>query len=439
MKKVITYGSFDLFHYGHQRLLERAKALGDYLIVGVTSDDYDRVRGKINAAQPLAERIAAVKATGLADKIIIEEYDGQKIDDIKRYNADVFTVGDDWRGKFDYLSKYCEVIYLERTKGVSSTDIRTEKRNTNVGIVGDSVYFFKKILKEAKYVNGINITSIFTEKLAPTSNEVEELELKPFKSFDKFLDNVDAIYVKSNYTTRYDHIKQALKAGKHVLFESPMCLNPTKCEELFSLAKKNNCILMEAIRTAYSTAYKRLALLAEIGKIGNILAIDATCTNMKRNDPDTLASLYEWGANALLPIFQILGTDYKRKDIIARVANNQDAFTRINFIYDGATASATVAEGAKSEGELVITGTEAYLYVPAPWWKTEYFEIRYENPAKNRRYYYQLDGEGIRYELVEFLQAIEDNKDIPRIDRSITTAICSVMNDYKNGTDLTKI
>ena len=91
MKKVITYGSFDLFHFGHQRLLERAKALGDYLIVGVTSDDYDRVRGKINIAQSLAERIASVKATGLADMIIVEEYDGQKIDDIKKYNVDVFT------------------------------------------------------------------------------------------------------------------------------------------------------------------------------------------------------------------------------------------------------------------------------------------------------------------------------------------------------------
>ena len=439
MKKIITYGSFDLFHYGHQRLLERAKALGDCLIVGVTSDDYDRARGKINTAQPLAERIAAVKATGLADKIIIEEYDGQKIDDIKRYNADIFTVGDDWKGKFDYLSRYCEVIYLERTRGVSSTEIRAEKRSTNVGIVGDSIYFFKRILNEAEHVNGINITSILTEKIAPTSEEIEELGLKAYTSYEKFLENIDAIYIKSNYTARYDYIKKALMAGKHVLFESPMCLSPTKCENLFALAKKKNCILMEAIRTAYSVAYKRLALLAEIGKIGEIMAIDATCTNMKRNDPDFLASLYEWGPNALLPIFQILGVDYLKKDIIARTSNGQDAFTRINFVYNKATASATVAEGAKSEGELVITGTEAYIYVPAPWWKTEYFEIRYENATRNRRYYYQLDGEGIRYELVEFLQAIKDGKNIPRIEHSITTAICKIMGDYKNGVDLINI
>ena len=101
MVKVITYGTYDLLHYGHIRLLERAKALGDYLIVGITSDDYDRTRGKINNQQSLIERIAAVEATGIADEIIVEEYEGQKIDDIRRNNVDIFTVGSDWEGKFD--------------------------------------------------------------------------------------------------------------------------------------------------------------------------------------------------------------------------------------------------------------------------------------------------------------------------------------------------
>lgn len=113
MKKVITYGTYDLLHYGHIRLLERAKALGDYLIVGVTADDFDKSRGKINVQQSLMERIEGVKNTGIADEIIIEEYEGQKIDDIRRYGVDIFTVGSDWKGKFDYLNEYCKVIYLE--------------------------------------------------------------------------------------------------------------------------------------------------------------------------------------------------------------------------------------------------------------------------------------------------------------------------------------
>lgn len=121
MVKVITYGTYDLFHYGHQRLLERAKALGDYLIVGVISDSFDLTRGKINAQQSLMERIESVRATGLADEIIVEEYEGQKIDDIKRYGVDIFTVGSDWKGKFDYLNEYCKVGLLMRLTIIESS------------------------------------------------------------------------------------------------------------------------------------------------------------------------------------------------------------------------------------------------------------------------------------------------------------------------------
>ncbi len=102
MIKVITYGTYDLLHYGHIRLLERAKALGDYLIVGVTADGFDQARGKINVKQSLMERMEAVKATGIADEVVVEEYEGQKIDDILRYNIDIFAKGFGWTGKFDY-------------------------------------------------------------------------------------------------------------------------------------------------------------------------------------------------------------------------------------------------------------------------------------------------------------------------------------------------
>ena len=150
MKKVITYGTYDLLHYGHIRLLERAKALGDYLIVGVTADDFDKSRGKINVQQSLMERIEGVKNTGIADEIIIEEYEGQKIDDIRRYGVDIFTVGSDWKGKFDYLNEYCKVIYLERTKGVSSSELRSEKRKLRMIVEGD-VFLRTKFKNESKF------------------------------------------------------------------------------------------------------------------------------------------------------------------------------------------------------------------------------------------------------------------------------------------------
>ena len=126
MIKVITYGTYDLFHEGHYRLLQRAKQLGDYLIVGVTTEEYDRTRGKLNVIDSLMTRIENVKKTGFADEIIIEESAGQKFRDIQKYKVDIFTVGSDWTGQFDYLKDYCEVIYLERTKNISSTMLRTK-------------------------------------------------------------------------------------------------------------------------------------------------------------------------------------------------------------------------------------------------------------------------------------------------------------------------
>ena len=137
MKKVITYGTYDLLHQGHINLLRRAKELGDYLIVGVTNDSFDRDRGKLNVRNNVLERVEAVKATGFADQIIIEDYVGQKIDDIQKYDVDIFAIGSDWEGKFDYLNEFCKVVYLPRTEGISSTMLRAESQDeVKVGIIG---------------------------------------------------------------------------------------------------------------------------------------------------------------------------------------------------------------------------------------------------------------------------------------------------------------
>lgn len=441
MKKVITYGTFDLLHHGHIRLLERAKKLGDYLIVGVTADDFDKVRGKINVQQTLSERIEALEATGLADKIIVEEYEGQKIDDIRRYGVDIFTVGSDWNGKFDYLKDYCDVIYLERTQGVSSSQLRTEKRTVNLGIVGDYANYMNKIQKEDKYVNGIQVVGICTNNINEMSEEIKKL---PFitNNFDELLKNVDAVYIKSNPKEHYEQIKKAINSGKHILCESPIAISRKKCEELFELAKQKNVILLEAIRTAYSTAYSRLLLLLKSGKIGKVLSVDTTCSSLRNADITDINSLLNWGPTALLPIFQILGIEYENKKIISHFVDEDkvhDGFTKITFIYEDAVASLKVAEKAKSEGELIITGTEGYAYVPAPWWKTDYFEIRYEDTANNKRYFYQLDGEGIRYELLAFARSISEKKNVQYINQKTSLKISEIMEDFINKKDLYEI
>lgn len=447
MVKVITYGTYDLFHYGHQRLLERAKALGDYLIVGVTSDSFDLTRGKINAQQSLMERIESVRATGLADEIIVEEYEGQKIDDIKRYNVDIFTVGSDWKGKFDYLNEFCKVVYLERTEGVSSSEIRAEKRVLRIGLVGNSM-LLNKFEKESHFVNGVTISGVCTTDDSDLSDELKALPLITDKLEDVF-DASDAVYIVSHPTQHYCQIKQALLAGKHVLCESPIVTRVTEFEEIHHLAKERNLLLMDSIKTAYSTAYNRMLVLAKGGKIGDIVSVDSICTSLSDLEIKTKRgtsldevwnSICAWGPTAMLPIFQLLGTDYVSKQITSHLmADNFDSFTKIAFVYPHAVASLKVGKGVKSEGELIISGTKGYIYVPAPWWKTDYFEIRYENPADNRRYFYQLDGEGLRFEIVSFVRAISLlSENTSYLTKSVSSEIVSVVDGFYKG-DFIKI
>lgn len=446
MTKVITYGTYDLLHYGHIKLLERAKALGDYLIVGVTADDFDKTRGKINVQQTLMERIEGVRTTGLADKIIVEEYEGQKIQDIKQYGVDVFTVGSDWVGKFDYLNEYCKVVYLDRTQGISSSELRTKKNEIRLGIVGDAV-FINKFYNESKYVNGLIPTAICGNNLKNISEDVLN-NVNVIPDYTTMLSMVDAVYIVSTPQVHYTQVEQALYAGKHVLCESPIALNVEECKQLYQLAIEKGLVLSEGIKTAYSIAYNRMILLAKSGKIGDIVSVDSICTSLRDVDyydlqslQNTWNSLSTWGPMALLPVFQLLGTDYRQKQIISRIGNDHakyDEFTKVTFIYPKAMASIKVGKGVKSEGELIISGTKGYIYVPAPWWKTEYFEIRYENTADNKRYFYQLEGEGIRYELVAFVRAIEDDG-LLNIPYYISENISEIMQSFDNKQDFVQI
>lgn len=445
MIKVITYGTYDLLHRGHVRLLERAKALGDYLIVGITSDDYDRTRGKINNQQSLIERIAAVKATGLADEIVVEEYEGQKIDDIRRLGIDIFTVGSDWEGKFDYLKEYCSVIYLPRTEGVSSSEVRAEKRKLRIGLVGQEV-FTAKFVKECKFVNGVEVAGFCAPGKDP---EPEVADLYHTEDYGELLGKVDAVYVISLPEQHFEHAKKALLAGKHVLCESPVAYTREQCAELFQLAAGKKLILMNAIKPAYATAYERLVLMAKSGRIGKVVSVDAVCTSLRdgfssegTDFSQKWNSICSWAPLAMLPVFQIFGTKYEEKRFYTLFQDkdkNADAFTKIDFVYPSGVASVKVAKGAKAEGELVITGTQGYIYVPAPWWKTDYFEVRFEKQEDNKRFFYQLDGEGIRYEIVAFAKAIESGKNMSYVSEEISNAISGVIEDFNQRLGMTEL
>jgi choline-phosphate cytidylyltransferase len=215
------------------------------------------------------------------------------------------------------------------------------------------------------------------------------------------------------------------------------------------LAKERGLVLMDSIKTAYGMAYNRLILLLKGGKIGRVVSVDSVCTSLEDFDKngdkelgDKNNSINAWGPTALLPVLQLLGPEYRSKVITSSFINKEqhfDSFTKIAFIYDHAVASIKVGKGVKSEGELVISGTRGYVYVPAPWWKMDYFELRYEDPNLNRRYFYQLDGEGIRYELVQFVKAIEKGRLGNYIQFATSKAIIQIVEDFYCGKDVVEI
>ena len=272
MKKVITYGTYDLLHQGHINLLRRAKELGDYLIVGVTSDSFDRGRGKLNVRNNVLERVEAVKATGYADEVIIEDYLGQKIDDIQKYDVDIFAIGSDWVGKFDYLNEYCKVVYLPRTEGISSTMLRAETTvNVKFGIIGCG-RVAKRFPLESDVVSGVEVVAAYDidkEATKELSNQFENI--KVCDPPEDLYSEVDAVYVATPHLSHYTYIKQALEAGKHVLCETPMVLCGLEAKEVYQMAESKGLILMEANKTAHCPAFNHLMVMIKSGVIAPLI------------------------------------------------------------------------------------------------------------------------------------------------------------------------
>lgn len=305
-----------------------------------------------------------------------------------------------------------------------------------------------KVASKAAFVNGVALSGICTDYRKNLSEAVLNLPLVT-ESYTDLLDKSGVVYIHSHPKLHYAQVKQALEAGKHVMCESPIAMSRSEYTELQSLAEEKGCILMDALRTAYATAYHRLFLLVKGDRIGSIVSVDAVCTSLRDMDGSRghgmgkgWNSITAWGPAVMLPIFQLLGTDYKEKRSVSYFSkswDDYDIFTKVSLLYDNAVASLKVGTGVKSEGELIISGTKGYAFIPAPWWKTDYFEMRYENSADNRKYFYQLDGEGICDEFAAFAKAIEHGKLISKIGTEITDAICGMMEDFTNVVDLIKI
>ena len=438
MKKVITYGTYDLLHQGHINLLRRAKELGDWLIVGVTTDNFDLQRGKLNTCNNVMERIEAVKATGYADQIIIEEYKGQKIDDIQKYGVDIFAIGSDWEGYFDYLKEYCEVVYLPRTEGISSTQLREERPSVKVGIIGTGS-IARRFVPESKVVNSIEIAAAYNPNFEHGAAFCQANEI-PFaaRTQEELLNACDAVYVASPHYTHYEYVKAALEAGKHVLCETPFVFHTAEAEELFRIADEKKLVLMLAHKTAYCPAFGHLVSLLKSGAIGEIVDVNASVTTLTDEQSEKMdsarfgGSMSENACFPLLPIFKLLGTDYRDVTFYSKMGKGVDLYTKAVFRFDKAVASFQVGLGAKTEGSMTISGTKGYAYVPAPWWKTDYFEIRFEDQNLNKKYFYPYAGEGLRYEIKDFISSILQGT-FQKLSRKEIVRMTDVQDCYLKG------
>ncbi len=414
MKKVITYGSFDLFHEGHYNILKRAKALGDYLIVGVTTEQYDESRGKLNIVNSLDERIDNVRKTGFADQIIVEDHVGQKVEDVQKYDIDVFTVGSDWLGAFDYLKDYCDVVYLERTKNISSTMLRSKENPIiRIGVIGTG-RIANRFVPEAKFVSGTIIHSVYNPHIESAERFARKFELEVYTDdLERFFENVDAVYVASPHETHYAYTKAALEHGCHVLCEKPLVFQKAQAEELFSLAHEKDRVLMEGIKTAYCPGFNQLLGVVKSGTIGQIRDVEACFTRLTkeglREMTDTVygGGFTEFGSYTLLPILKLMGTEYKeiRFDSV-KAENGIDLYTKVSFVYDRGFALSKSGVGVKSEGQLLIAGTQGYILAESPWWLTKSFEVRYEDSKRIEKYAMRYLGYGLRYEISDFAYTI---------------------------------
>ena len=445
MKKVITYGTYDLLHQGHINLLRRAKALGDYLIVGVTNDNFDRERGKLNVKNNVLERVEAVRATGYADLIIIEDYVGQKIDDIQKYDVDIFAIGSDWVGKFDYLNEFCQVVYLPRTEGISSTMLRAEQDSeVRIGISGAG-RIARRFPKEVSVVNAVNVCAVYdidADKadrfILQTKNDCPSFEVKHSTSFEELVGQVDAVYIATPHLSHYEQAKYALQQGKHVLCETPLVLREDQARELYQIAEEKGLVLLEANKTAYCPAFNHLITMIKSGLIGEVVDIEASESKvwgdptLRELDPNQAGgSFYELGSYPLLPIMKLMGTNYQNLNVYSRMENGVDIYTKGVMRYEKAVCSFKVGLGVKTEGNLVISGTKGYAYVPSPWWLTDYYEFRFEDQNQNKKFFYKWDGAGLRYEIQEFISCIFNHRfSSARLRRRESIAMAEIMQQF---------
>lgn len=279
---------------------------------------------------------------------------------------------------------------------------------------------FIKTVKDKKI--NIDVVICFNPKVESARKFAIKNEIKQYTdTVEELLEKVDCVYVASPHQTHVEYTRKSLLAQKHVLCEKPMALRKQDAMELFEIADRNGCVLFEAIKTSFCPGFLQLLEKARSGCIGEIVDVEATFTRLtdinlrEFQDYQYGGSFMEFGSYVMMPALKLLGTDYEHVSFHSiQSSTGVDTYTKIFLYYSNRMAMGKTGLGVKSEGQLLISGTNGYIIAPSPWWMTKKFIIRYEDPNIIEEYNFEYDGSGLQYEIAAFLEEIHNNvkKDI---------------------------
>lgn len=309
-----------------------------------------------------------------------------------------------------------------------------------VGIIGTG-RIAERFIPEAKLVSGISTQGVYNPHKESADRFAQKWEINAYEDIDRFYEAVDLVYIASPHETHYGYMNAALAHGKHVLCEKPMVLKKEHAEEVYARAREKNLVLMEGIKTAYCPGFHKLLGIACSGMIGSIRNVEACFTKLEQPGRRELTdrayggSFTELGSYVMLPILKLFGKDYE--DIRFESIRNEeglDIFTKVSMRYPAGIATATCGLGVKSEGRLLIAGTKGYIVAEAPWWKTSYFEVHYEDPGRVEKYSETFLGDGLRYEISDFLSMVNRKGErVFQLTRGESIGLAGMMERFLEG------
>ena len=291
-----------------------------------------------------------------------------------------------------------------------------------IGIIGTG-RIARRFVPECGKVNGTRVTSVYNPHFESAKRFANEFGLDAYDDIDNFYSGLDAVYVAAPHELHISYIRSALLAGKHVISEKPMSFSVADSKEVFVMAEDHGLVLMEGIKTFYCPGFTRVISLVKEGAIGQVVNVEACFTKLVEADSREMTDLKyggsftELGSYVMLALLEFLGPDVEKWDFnfdSIKNDNNIDIFTRlsvkvVDMVEDGTDTKlgcGFCGLGAKSDGSLIIAGTSGYIRVRAPWWLTSHIEVHHEDPTQIESYEEEFLGDGLRYEINEFVNAI---------------------------------